>query len=57
MGHDDDSLAIFVSELEEEIVQFFLGLRIKVARRFVSKQYCRIVDKGTGYGDTLLLSS
>ena len=55
--HDDYGLTVFVPEFEEKTMEFFLGLRIKVPGRLVSKQNGRIVDQSSCDSYPLLLSS
>ena len=57
MSHDYDGLPVFLTQVEEQIVQFILGLRVEVAGWFVSEQYCGVVDQSAGYGDSLLLAA
>ena len=38
MRHDHYSLSILVSERKEKIVEFLLGLGVKVTGRFISKK-------------------
>ena len=56
VGDDDKRLAELVAQVEEELVELLLVLRVKGARGFVGKDDSRVIDEGTGYGYTLFLT-
>ena len=57
VGNYDEGLSVFLAQVEEQLVQFFLVLRVQRTTRFVSQNDCRIVHQRTGYGDALLLTT
>ncbi len=57
VGDDDKGLAILVAEVEEELVELLLVLRVERARWLVSEDDARVVDEGTGNGDALFLAT
>lgn len=57
MSNDYEGLAQLMTEVKEETVQFFLVLRVKTARRLISKDDLRTVYQSAGYGYALLLAS
>lgn len=57
MGDDDECLAVFFAEGEEETLQFFGVVRVEVTGRFVGKDYRGTVDECASDGHTLFLST
>ena len=54
MSHDDEGLAVLVAEGEEQSVELFLGLGVKISGRLVGENDGRIIYQGAGDGDSLL---
>ena len=57
VGDDDEGLAEFVTQIEEELVKALLIRRVKAPRWFVGEDDRRRIDEGAGYGDTLALTT
>jgi hypothetical protein len=57
VGHYYDCLSEGIPELKEELMEFVFILGVKISGRFVCKYYRRVIYKGTGYGNPLLLSA
>ena len=55
MGDDDDGLSEAVAEVEEKLVDVFLGIAVQVARGLVGQNDAGAVDNGSGNGYPLLL--
>ena len=55
--HDDEGLAVFVSQVEEELVQFSLILRVQRTAGLVGQDDLGVVDEGAGYGHALFLAA
>ena len=50
MGDDDDGLSEAVAEVEEKLVDVFLGIAVQVARGLVGQNDAGAVDNGSGNG-------
>ena len=57
VGNYYNGLAIFITKVKKQVMEFLLGLGIQIAGRLVGEKNCRLVDQGTGYGNSLLLTS
>ena len=57
VGDDDKGLPELVAQVKEQLMQFFLVLRVKRAGRFVSEDDGRVVDQGACHGDALFLTT
>lgn len=57
VGDDYESLAELVAQVEEELVQFCLVLRVERARRLVGEHHSRVVHQGARHSHTLLLAA
>ena len=57
MGDDDQRRRVRLVQLTEYREYFSLGLLVEVVCRFVGQQENRLIDQGTGHGDTALLAS
>lgn len=57
VGDDYESLAELVAQVEEELVQLCLVLRVERARRLVGEHHSRIVHQRARHSHTLLLAA
>ena len=57
VGHDDKGLTELVAQIEEELVELLLVLRVEGARRLVGQDDGGVVDECTGHGHTLFLTT
>ena len=57
VSNDNEGLSHLVSQVEEQLMQLSLVLRVETSRRFVGKDYRRVVNQSPCHGDTLLLTS
>ncbi len=57
VGYEDNSLPETFAKAEEQFVDFLFGCGVEIAGRLVREQHCRLVDKGTGDGGSLLFST
>ena len=57
VGDDDKGLSELVAQVKEQLMQFFLVLRVKRAGRFIGEDDGRVVYQGTGHGDALFLTT
>ncbi len=53
VGDDDERLAKFVAQVEEELVEFLI-MGVETAGGFVGQNNVGLVHQGTGYGYALL---
>ena len=57
VGNDDEGLAETVAEVEEELVELLLVMRVERAGGLVGEDDGGVVDEGAGHGDALLLAA
>ena len=57
VGDDDESLVEALAEVEEELVELLLVLRVEAAGGFVGKDNGGVIDEGTGDSHALLLAA
>ena len=57
VSNNDECLPQLTTQVEEELVQLLLIVRIKASRRFISQNHLGAIDESTGYGNTLFLTT
>ena len=57
MGYQQDGYSLFAVEVFYGIHYVARCRRVEITRRFVCQKDSRVVDKGPGYGHTLLLTA
>ena len=57
VSDDDEGLSRLLPQVEEELVELRLVLRVQAPRGFIGEDNSRVVDESTSYSDALFLTT